>query len=152
MKIVENDSWLEVVSDKVDERYNRFETKLKYIKGKYGSLKAFASVYEFFGFSYDDFRKGWWYREWAPAAHNLFLFGDFNGWNRYANPLERENDGIWSIFLPDSQYKNRLVKGSLPKLLCNLVLESKKESRYISIECFKMKKIRILPPNSGRKK
>lgn len=117
MKIVENDSWLEVVSDKVDERYNRFETKLKYIKGKYGSLKAFASVYEFFGFSYDDFRKGWWYREWAPAAHNLFLFGDFNGWNRYANPLERENDGIWSIFLPDSQYKNRLVKGSLLKVI-----------------------------------
>lgn len=117
MNIVSNDSWLEPVSDKVTERYRRYESKLKYIESKYGSLKAFASAHEFFGFTYDSFRKGWWYREWAPAAHNLFLFGDFNGWNRYDTPLERENYGIWSVFLPDSQYKKSLKHGSLLKVL-----------------------------------
>lgn len=117
MNIVSNDSWLEPVSDKVAERYRRYESKLKYIESKYGSLKAFASAHEFFGFTYDSFRKGWWYREWAPAAHNLFLFGDFNGWNRYDTPLERENYGIWSVFLPDSQYKKSLKHGSLLKVL-----------------------------------
>ena len=90
---------------------------MKYIESHYGSLKSFASAHEFFGFTYDEFRKGWWYREWAPAAHYLSLFGDFNNWDRYADPLEREEDGIWSIFLPDSQYKNRLTKGSLLKVL-----------------------------------
>ena len=117
MNIVSNDSWLEPVSDKVAERYRRYESKLKYIESKYGSLKAFASAHEFFGFTYDSFRKGWWYREWAPAAHNLFLFGDFNGWNRYDTPLERESHGIWSVFLPDSQYKKSLKHGSLLKVL-----------------------------------
>ena len=117
MNIVSNDSWLEPVSDKVTERYRRYESKLKYIESKYGSLKAFASAHEFFGFTYDSFRKGWWYREWAPAAHNLFLFGDFNGWNRYDTPLERESHGIWSVFLPDSQYKKSLKHGSLLKVL-----------------------------------
>lgn len=117
MNIVSNDSWLEPVSDKVTERYRRYESKLKYIESKYGSLKAFASAHEFFGFTYDSFRKGWWYREWAPAAHNLFLFGDFNGWNRYDTPLERENYGIWSVFLPDSQYKKSLKHGTLLKVL-----------------------------------
>lgn len=117
MKIVENDSWLEPVSDEVTGRYKRFEDKLRYIENKYGSLKTFASAHEFFGFNYDRLRKGWWYREWAPAAHYLSLFGDFNGWDRYADPLEREENGIWSIFLPDSRYKDRLTHGSLLKVL-----------------------------------
>ena len=117
MKLVEKDSWLEPVADEVQTRYDRYESLLKYIESHYGSLKSFASAHEFFGFTYDEFRKGWWYREWAPAAHYLSLFGDFNNWDRYADPLEREEDGIWSIFLPDSQYKNRLTKGSLLKVL-----------------------------------
>lgn len=117
MKLVENDSWLEPVADEVEARYQRYESKLKYIESQYGSLKSFASAHEFFGFTYDSLRRGWWYRDWAPAAHYLSLFGDFNNWDRYANPLEREEDGVWSIFLPDSQYKNRLTHGSLLKVL-----------------------------------
>ncbi len=117
MKLVERDSWLEPVAEEVQARYDRYESLLKYIENHYGSLKSFASAHEFFGFTYDEFRKGWWYREWAPSAHYLSLFGDFNNWDRYANPLEREEDGIWSIFLPDAQYKNKLTKGSLLKVL-----------------------------------
>ena len=117
MKLVEKDSWLKPVAEEVQARYDRYESLLKYIENHYGSLKSFASAHEFFGFTYDKMRCGWWYREWAPAAHYLSLFGDFNGWDRYANPLEREDDGIWSIFLPDSQYKNKLTKGSLLKVL-----------------------------------
>ena len=117
MKLVEKDSWLEPVAEEVQARYDRYESLLKYIENHYGSLKSFASAHEFFGFTYDEFRKGWWYREWAPAAHYLSLFGDFNNWDRYANPLEREEDGIWSVFLPDAQYKNKLTKESLLKVL-----------------------------------
>lgn len=117
MKIVENDSWLNPVSDAVTERYNRYESKLKYIEKQYGSLKSFASAYQFFGFNYDKLRLGWWYREWAPGAHYMSLMGDFNNWNRYSHPLENEGNGIWTIFLPDSEYKNRLVHGSLLKVI-----------------------------------
>ena len=117
MKIVEKDPWLEPVADEVQTRHDRYNNTLRYIEYHYGSLKSFASAHEFFGFHYDNIRRGWWYREWAPAAHYLSLFGDFNNWDRYANPLERENDGIWSIFLPDSQYKDKLTQGSLLKVL-----------------------------------
>ena len=117
MKLVENDTWLEPVAEAVQARYDRYESLLKYINMRYGSLKSFASAHEFFGFTYDEVRRGWWYREWAPAAHYLSLFGDFNNWDRYANPLEREDYGVWSIFLPDAQYKNKLTQGSLLKVL-----------------------------------
>ena len=49
MKLVENDSWLEPVADEVEARYQRYESKLKYIESQYGSLKSFASAHEFFG-------------------------------------------------------------------------------------------------------
>ena len=117
MKIVDRDSWLSPVADEVQKRYDRFCNRLKTIEKQYGSLGTFASAHQFFGFHYDRMRRGWWYREWAPAAHYLSLYGDFNGWDRYANPLENVGNGIWEIFLPDSEYKNKLVHGSLLKVL-----------------------------------
>lgn len=117
MKIVDNDSWLSPVADEVQKRYDRYCNRLKTIEKQFGSLSTFASAYQFFGFHYDRIRRGWWYREWAPAAHYLSLYGDFNAWNRYANPLESVGNGIWEIFLPDSEYKEKLVHGSLLKVL-----------------------------------
>lgn len=117
MKIVDNDNWLIPVSEEVQKRYDRFCNRLKTIEKQYGSLNRFASAHEFFGFHYDHIRRGWWYREYAPAAHYLSLYGDFNGWNNYKNPLENVGNGIWEIFLPDSEYKTRLVHGSLLKVL-----------------------------------
>ncbi len=39
---------------------------------------------------------------WAPNAKAVSVIGDFNGWNRDANPLEpRAESGIWEGFIPD---------------------------------------------------
>ena len=117
MKIVDNDSWLTPVADEVQKRYDRFCNRLKSIEKQYGSLGAFASAHQFFGLHYDRIHRGWWYREWAPAAHYISIFGDFNDWQRYANPLENTGNGVWEIFLPDDEYKNKLVHGSLLKVI-----------------------------------
>ncbi len=117
MKIVDRDSWLNPVADEVQKRFERYQNRLKSIEKQYGSLGTFASAHQFFGLHYDRIRRGWWYREWAPAAHYLSIFGDFNGWQRYANPLENTGNGIWEIFLPDDEYKNKLVHGSLLKVI-----------------------------------
>ena len=117
MKIVDNDNWLSPVADEVEKRFERYQNRLNTIEKQYGSLNMFASAYQFFGFHYDHIRRGWWYREYAPAAHYMSLYGDFNSWNRYANPLENVGNGIWEIFLPDAEYKDKLVHGSLLKVL-----------------------------------
>ena len=117
MKIVEKDSWLNPVADEVENRYKRFQNRLKSIENQFGSLSTFASAHQFFGFHYDPHRRGWWYREWAPCAHYISIFGDFNGWNRYGNPLENVGNGVWEIFLPDTEYKDKLVHGSLLKII-----------------------------------
>lgn len=117
LPLVQQDSWLEPVSRQIDERHDRFENRLKAIQNDFGSLKAFATAHQFLGFNYDKRRKGWWYREWAPAAHYLSLMGDFNGWNRYEFPLENIGNGVWEIFLPDSRFREKLVHGSKLKVL-----------------------------------
>ncbi len=62
------------------------------------SLNDFANAYEFFGFHHVD--GGWYYREWAPSAYQLYLEGDFNNWNQTSHPLAPIGDGNWGIFLP----------------------------------------------------
>jgi len=117
LPLVKNDPWLEPVSDAVEERHNRYERRLNDIINRYGSLTSFATAHQFFGFHYDVRRKGWWYREWAPAAHYLALMGDFNGWQRYANPMDNVGNGVWEIFLPDSEYGDKLIHESKLKVL-----------------------------------
>ena len=117
LPLVNNDPWLNPVAQAVDDRHNRYEGRLHDIVNCFGSLKTFATAHQFLGFNYDRRRRGWWYREWAPAAHYLSLMGDFNGWNRYEFPLENIGNGIWEIFLPDSEFGHRLVHGSKLKVL-----------------------------------
>lgn len=117
MRIVEQDSWLSPVAVAVEARHARYENRLNGIIQHYGSLKTFASAHEFFGFNYDARRHGWWYREWAPAAHYLSLTGDFNNWNRYEFPLDNIGNGIWEIFFPDEEFSTRLIHGSKLKVV-----------------------------------
>ena len=77
----------------------------------------YANGYLYFGFQYDPVRRGWWFREWLPGAIDVYLFGDFNGWQRTELPLRRGAGGVWSIFLPDESFAGRLVHGSRVKIL-----------------------------------
>ena len=58
----------------------------------------FANAHEFFGFHHVD--GGWYYREWAPSAYQLYLEGEFNHWNQTSHPLTSIGNGNWEIFLP----------------------------------------------------
>ena len=46
--------------------------------------------------------KGTYFSVWAPNGQNVSVIGNFNGWNRYAHPLEPRPDGsgIWEGFIP----------------------------------------------------
>lgn len=117
MKIVEKDSWLEPVKQAVTDRYLRYKSRLNQLETQYGSLKSFATGDKLFGFNYDKTRKGWWYREWAPAASHLFIMGDFNQWNKYSHPLDNNGRGIWEIFFDDKTYAEKLTHKSLLKII-----------------------------------
>lgn len=35
------------------------------------------------------------FRVWAPNAVSISVVGDFNGWDRKANPMEKKDDSVW---------------------------------------------------------
>ena len=83
-----------------------------------GLLGPISQGHHYFGFNRGerDGKPGVWYREWAPGALQLRLIGDFNGWDRCANPMVRDQFGVWSLFLPDDEYADRLMHGSRVKV------------------------------------
>lgn len=115
-KLIQDDPWLEPYQEAVQERINYFYYKLNRISDDYSSLDHFSRIHEYLGIHYDDKDQGWYYREWAPEAYKLYLIGDFNNWVRNSHPLYRVGEGIWEIFLPDTEYSDLFVPGSLIKV------------------------------------
>ncbi len=48
-------------------------------------------------------REGVYFAVWAPNAERVYLTGDFNYWDKGANPMNVRYDGsgIWEIFIPN---------------------------------------------------
>ncbi len=116
VQLVVDDPWLEPYQQDILDRQTRFLDQKKALESHAGSLRAFADAYKYFGFNYDSKKKGWYYREWAPAAYGLFLIGDFNNWNRESHPLAKNESDIWEIFLPDTEYSATFKHQSLVKV------------------------------------
>ncbi len=69
----------------------------------------------------DGDRQGVFFAVWAPNAAQVYVIGDFNGWNEYANPMERIGEGgIYTTFIEGAQemqlYKYLLVLADGTKL------------------------------------
>jgi 1,4-alpha-glucan branching enzyme len=109
LALVQNDPWLKPVEKEIHDRYERYRNALKEIEEHWGGLSRFADAYKYFGVHYDRHKKGWTYREWSPRAQDLYLFGDFNDWQRYSHRMNRIQGGIWEIFLPDTHYGDRFI-------------------------------------------
>ncbi len=95
--------------------YQRFKTEIENTEGLLGKI---SQGHRYFGLNSgeNNGETGIWYREWAPNAQALSLIGDFNGWDRTANPMSVDEWGIWHLFLPDRKYANRLIHGSKIKV------------------------------------
>ena len=116
LKFVADDEWLHPVEDEINRRYTMYVSRLEDIKRSSGSLVDYANGYRYFGWQRDELMRGWWFREWLPEAKDVYIFGDFNHWQRTELRLQRSRDGVWSIFLPDAMYAERLTDGSLYKI------------------------------------
>ena len=78
--LVRNDSWLEPFETAIVGRHEHAIWKRNQLtrNGKV-SLSQFASGHLYFGLH--KLKRGWVFREWAPNATEIYLIGDFNGWN-----------------------------------------------------------------------
>jgi 1,4-alpha-glucan branching enzyme len=116
LAIIREDPWLDPYIHDVQDRFERYKRVRKEIEGVAGSLLNFATAHNYYGINFDTKRNGWTYIEWAPGASELYLTGDFNGWDRTTHKLERNIHNDWEIFLPYEEYKSSFVHGSKIKV------------------------------------
>lgn len=110
-KILEYDSLLKNYYEKdIELRVNDYKRKKKELLGRGETLSDFANGAEYFGFHRTS--DGWVYREWAPAADEMYLIGDFNDWNKTSHPMEKKENGVFEIQLDgkDALYNGCKVK------------------------------------------
>ena len=105
-KILEIDPYLKPFENDINLRAELFLDKKKELLGNGKKIKSFANGHKYFGFHRT--RTGWVYREWAPAAEEMYLTGDFNNWDIKASPMNRLENGVFEI---EIKGKNTLKAG-----------------------------------------
>ena len=91
-RILKIDKGLKPYEGDIALRMELFRKKLAQL----GDLRDFANGHRYFGFHKTE--SGWYYREWAPGAQELYLTGDFNNWQKI--PMKKLENGVFELFLP----------------------------------------------------
>ena len=99
-KLVRDDPWLEPHQGVIERRMQQFSDTLASIEASSKSLATYATGHKYVGIHYHPAANQWTVREWAPGAQAVSLIGDFNNWDRDANPLASSNSGVWQLELP----------------------------------------------------
>lgn len=116
--LIEHDHWLRPFADALRRRHTHYERALAQVEAADGTLADFSCRHHYLGFNRGelDGEPGVWYREWAPHAIAVSLIGEFNNWDRMTHQLRRDREGVWSVFLPDSECAATLTHGSRVKV------------------------------------
>ena len=98
-RILEIDKMLKPYEKDINLRMDNYKRTKKALLAKGQTLSDFANGYLYFGIHRTE--SGWCYREWAPGAEAMYFTGDFNGWDRHATPMEKKENGVFEVNLPD---------------------------------------------------
>ena len=96
-KIFDHDPLLLPYQDDIELRMKNLERKTAELLQGFDSLSDFANGHEYFGFH--KVKGGWYYREWAPGADEMYLTGDMVAWNRYSLKMNKLEGGVFEIFI-----------------------------------------------------
>lgn len=96
-KILNIDPYLADYEEDINLRMDSYKQKRKELLGKVRNIVDFANAYKYFGFHRTE--TGWVYREWAPAAEEMYLTGDFNQWDDNSCPMDKLDNGVFEVHL-----------------------------------------------------
>ncbi len=105
-RIFEHDPLLLPYKKDIELRMDNYARKRDELVGRDGKLIDFANGHEYFGFH--KVPGGWIYREWAPAADEVYLTGDFVDWRWLDRLMTPIGNGVFEIFI---EGENTLYNG-----------------------------------------
>ena len=96
-RLMELNPQLQPFAGDIDLRMFLYRATKNRILNEGQTLNDFANAHDYYGFHHVD--GGWYYREWAPNAYQLYLTGEFNNWNPTSHPLTNLGNGDWGLYL-----------------------------------------------------
>ena len=119
--LINQDPYLKNFEWCIKRRNEHFKNLLHQIESNEKSLENFANSYQNMGLHVlpnGDIK----YREYAPGARGIALFGEFNNWNRDQYWAKRDQYGFWELIIPNEDGKPRIKHKT--KVKCNVVLSN----------------------------
>ncbi len=114
LKILKIDPYLEPHKKDLELRYNSYLSKRSELLRENESLSDFANGYKYYGIHKT--KNGWVYREWAPAADEMYFTGDFCSWEPRAYKMQKLQNGDFEIVLPKTLLK---IGGKVQAIIIN---------------------------------
>ncbi|XP_017884300.1 1,4-alpha-glucan-branching enzyme [Ceratina calcarata] len=97
--LLKRDPYLKPYENEIRKRYALFKDYTEKVEAGDNDLDKFSKSYETFGIHVKE-DNSVVATEWAPGAQELFLTGEFNGWNKTANSYKKLEYGKWQLQLP----------------------------------------------------
>ena len=127
-EIVNQDKYLKPFEYKIEQRINQYSRRLYQIEisesyeyaDKEKSFENFANSYETMGIILlpnGDIK----YREYAPGAVRISIFGEFNNWNKEEYWATKDDFDFWEVIIKNINGAPRIQHGQIVKI--NVVLE-----------------------------
>ena len=95
-RLLELNPQLQNFAGDIDLRMFLYRATKNRILNEGQTLNDFANAHDYYGFHH--VKGGWYYREWAPNAYQLYLEGEFNNWNQTSHPLTSLGNGDWELY------------------------------------------------------
>ena len=102
LKIFDYDKGLLPYKSDLEQRMLNYDNKKAELLSGGGTLSSFANGHNYFGFHKTE--DGWVYREWAPAAEEVYLTGDMVCWDKYKLRLTPIGNGIFEIYMSGKDF------------------------------------------------
>ncbi|XP_046746237.1 1,4-alpha-glucan-branching enzyme isoform X2 [Diprion similis] len=96
--LLERDPYLAPYEKEIRKRYAIFKDYMEKIEEAEKDFDQFSLAYKHFGVHINP-DNSVTALEWAPGAKELFLTGDFNGWDRTKTPYKKLDYGKWELKL-----------------------------------------------------
>ncbi len=106
--LVNEDPFLKPFREALQKRMERAALREIQLTGGEFSLDDMANAYLYYGLHKTN--NGWIFREKAPNAREIYIYGDFTNWKiRPDFALKSIGNGDWEIELPDFVIKNKML-------------------------------------------
>ncbi len=119
--LLERDGYLKLHEREIRRRYGNFEDFINRIDAIEGSIEKFADSYKTMGCQVEA-DNTFVCTQWAPTAQEMWLYGDFNNWNKYECPFKKLEFGKFQLRLPPNPKTGKCAVKHLSKI--KLVIKS----------------------------